>query len=292
VTAPPTAPPTAHPIAGIPIVILNYNRADPLRKLVDWCKTLDGRGDIWIVDNASTYPGTLDFYDEVDSWPKVGPGAPRVRVVVSDQNRGHGTIPRFLSSLRGADAAQFRGRVVFTDPDLVPYPDTPNDVLRVACEVLDRNPSLVKVGPGLEVDDIPDCYFNVAWARFWEQHFWEAPMTSLRLSRMAPIDTTFALYRSASGYKATTWPAARLVRPRVLKHVDWYEDAYHPSEEFQYYVDHTPDVRSEEQMIPRPTGCSMYRRWRRDPEAYRKLAIKAVEKRDPKILFDSRGRGT
>ena len=55
----------------------------------------------------------------------------------------------------------------------------------------------------------------------------------------APVDTTFALYRPRVGLsRSRAVEAYRTATPYRLKHLPWYTDSQHPSDEERYYTDH------------------------------------------------------
>lgn len=82
---------------------------------------------------------------------------------------------------------------VYSDPDIVPAEFCPADVLGFFREILDEEADVATVGFGLRLDDIPDYATHKAQVLAWESQFWLAP-TAPGLF-LAPIDTTFALYR-------------------------------------------------------------------------------------------------
>ena len=53
-----------------PIFIQNFNQVSYLRRLIGW---LDARGyqNICVIDNNSSYPPLLRFYDELESRPTI-----------------------------------------------------------------------------------------------------------------------------------------------------------------------------------------------------------------------------
>ena len=48
---------------SIPVIIINYNRCQTLMQMVEWLQNLNDKVSIIIVDNASTYPPLLEYYD-------------------------------------------------------------------------------------------------------------------------------------------------------------------------------------------------------------------------------------
>lgn len=203
----------------IPIIINNFNRLDYLRQLIE---NLEKRGytNIYIIDNLSTYPPLLEFYKTC-----------KYTVFRLDRNIG-------MNALWGSGLIKkFRNDYfVYTDSDMVPVDECPDDFLRFFLQVLKKHKMAQKVGFSLRIDDIPDCYalretvINAEKQYYQYQHeeilFW------------APIATTFALYRPRAKrihgnyyiemYR-TAWPYA-------ARHLPWYMDSRNPDEENQYYL--------------------------------------------------------
>ncbi|MCE9613261.1 MAG: hypothetical protein K8T26_03240 [Lentisphaerae bacterium] len=208
---------------AIPVVINNFNRHDSLRTLVAWLQRLEGEKAIIILDNASTYPPLLDYYRTLRD-------VANVQVVRLGYN----------SCLEGikdavAEMGAFR-RYVVTDADLVPYPNTPSDILRRMDALLERYPQFSQVGASLEIRDIPDHYPLKAKVQDWESRYWppEAPAVDAEAYE-AWVDTTFGMYRRGVDV-ARIEPAMRMARPYTLKHVDWYMDPAHLTDEQKFYL--------------------------------------------------------
>ena len=208
--------------ASVPVIINNFNRLESLRALVDWIQRLDGEKSIIILDNASTYPPLRDYYRALR--------ASNLQVVYLGYNSGLQGIADAARELRS-----FR-RYVVTDPDLVPYPDTPTDVLVRMDGLLDKYTRFNHVGASIEINDIPSAYPLKEEVVAWESKFW--PPQAKRVGAdgfEAAIDTTFAMYRSGAETLQIN-PAMRLDRPYTLKHVDWYIDPAHLTDEQRYYL--------------------------------------------------------
>jgi hypothetical protein len=207
---------------SIPVLVNNFNRLEALRTQLDWLLGLEGDLSIIIMDNASTYPPLIGFYRSLD--------IPNVQVLHLDFN-SCGLAAKEVAA-RLPDSPRF----VVTDPDLQPYPTTPRNAVLHLSDLLDRYPGYNHVGLSLEVNDLPDHSPLKASIVQHESRFW--PPQAERLSDkvcVAPVDTTFAMYRSTSDVDANA-PALRTCRPYTLKHVDWYRNPEDLSDEYLYYL--------------------------------------------------------
>ncbi len=206
-----------------PILINCRDRLASLAELVAWLERAD-QGPICLIDNDSTYPPLLDYYERtphevVRLGRNVGPYAPWTSGIVAER---------------------FAGRpYVSTDPDIVPVEGCPLDALSFFHEVLERFPDHPKAGFGLKVDDLPGAYRFAAEVRDWERHFWARQLAPGLYE--APIDTTFALYRPDVPFQIDV--AIRTGEPYLARHTAWYVDSDAPSEEELYYLERArPDV--------------------------------------------------
>ncbi len=193
----------------VPVVINSYNRLDCLRELIAW---LVGAGQrrLYVIDNASTFPPLLDFLDRLES--------DRVATVVGlGENAGH------LAIWRHSILAQLgiESEYVYSDPDVVPADSCPHDVIGMLQSVLAANEQIAVAGLGLRLDDLPDSYRYKAQAIDWERQFWLTPAAPGLF--LAPIDTTFALYRPGAGHGLGN-PALRTGWPWLASHRSWYVD--------------------------------------------------------------------
>ncbi len=100
----------------------------------------------------------------------------------------------------------------------------------------------MKVGFGLKIDDIPDCYKFKDDVIVWEKQFWDIPVGPGFY--LAPIDTTFALYRGGPFIwtpqlvEESKLRSIRTGAPYIARHLDWYTDSNHPTEEHVFYRAH------------------------------------------------------
>jgi hypothetical protein len=198
---------------------------EPLRRLVAWLERA-GVERICLVDNASTYAPLLEWYDQ----------SPHL-VVRLEENLGH--LAPWRSNVINTHA--LGEAYVVTDPDVVPDRACPLDALDHFGRLLDSFPDVVKVGFGLRIDNLPRRYRLRRAVQAWESQFWVNPVRP-GVYR-APIDTTFALYREHT--PAAMEPALRTGWPYVARHLPWYADSKHPTDEDSYYALHArQDVTS------------------------------------------------
>jgi len=208
-----------------PILINCRDRLESLAELVAWLERAD-QGPILLVDNDSTYPPLLDYYERTPH-----------EVVRLGQNAGP-----YAPWTSGIVAERLAGQwYAATDPDIVPDEGCPLDALAFFHDVLRRYPDYPKAGFGLRTDDLPDRYRFAAEVRDWERRFWDEALEPGLYA--APIDTTFALYRPGVGFQIDS--AIRTGAPYLARHTAWYTDSSHPSEEERWYrANARPEVNS------------------------------------------------
>jgi len=208
----------------IPIIINNRNRYTYLIMLLEYLKR-NGYNNIIILDNDSTYPPLLDYYKNCEH-----------RIVYLNRNLGHLALNKcgLYNEIR-------KSYFVYTDPDILPIEDCPEDFLKHFIEIMKKNTFVYKVGFSLKIDDLPVCNKLKENILQWENQFWEnmAPDNTYK----AKIDTTFALYRPftkvgfltkgvfkfGSGHRRTDYPYQ-------ARHLPWYEDSGTLSDETLYYI--------------------------------------------------------
>lgn len=205
----------------IPIIINNFNRLDCLQKLI---KALEERGytDIHILDNLSTYPPLLAWYETCP-----------YDVIRLDRNIGYRAI-----WLSGVYERFKRSFYVYTDSDVVPDENCPEDFMKRFMNVLRKYPRCLKVGFGLRIDDLPDHYAQKEAVLANEERFWKEPLGDGLYK--AQIDTTFALYRPfCYGPANDHHLMIRTGASYVARHLPWYADSAQLSDEDRYYIQTT-----------------------------------------------------
>jgi len=203
----------------IPIIINNFNRLDSMSKLIE---SLEKRGytNIFIIDNLSTYPPLLKYYDSC-----------KYPVFRLDKNIG-------MNALWGSGLIKkFRDDYfVYTDSDMVPVEECPDDFLDFFLQTLKRHKLAQKVGFSLKIDDLPDSYAMKDTVIEVEKQYYRYQHEELLY--WAPIATTFALYRPRAkrihgNYYIEMY---RTASPYIARHLPWYMDSKNPDEENSYYI--------------------------------------------------------
>lgn len=205
---------------SVPIIINNFNRLEYLKRLI---ASLEVRGytNIYIIDNCSTYPPLLEYYDSTP-----------YRVFRLKKNVGY----RALWETNIYDLFK-RSYYVYTDVDMEIDPICPDDFMARFIDVMERHPRCQKVGFGIRIDNLPKCYANREQVVKWESQFWQVEVEN-GLYR-AQIDTTFALYRPfCKGVASAYHEVYRTGAPYLIRHLPWYIDSSNLSEEEQYYLSH------------------------------------------------------
>jgi len=201
----------------VPIVINSFNRLSYLERVVDALRAR-GYDNIYVIDNDSTYAPLLDYYREAG-----------LRVFHLDRNVGY--LALWTTSVGAHFVDDY---YVYTDSDIEPAPECPDDFIARFREGLDRNPRVDKVGFGLKTDDLPDSYALKARVIGHEAQFTAGHAD--RAFYRASIDTTFALYRP--GAAGGSWlRSLRAGEPYLARHLPWYEDSSRPSDEERFYLD-------------------------------------------------------
>lgn len=201
----------------IPIIINNRNRLTSLKKLIE---SLENRGyyNIYIIDNASSYSPLLDYYKTIP-----------YKVFLESKNWG------YLSIWKSGIYKQFyKDFYVYTDSDVVPIEECPDNFMDVFWKALIENKDVQKVGFSLKIDDLPNHYHNKEKVLEWEKKFSEKKFSELFYE--APIDTTFALYRPGAKGKASLLRMFRSAFPYEARHLPWYENSKNLTEEERYYI--------------------------------------------------------
>lgn len=203
----------------VPIFINNYNRLNTLKKLI---AALEERGyhNIHILDNQSTYPPLLEFYDATPHQ-------------VHRLKKNYGEKAFWKSGLW---LKYMHSYFVYTDSDIEPVKECPEDFMYYFFTLLKKYPHVHKVGFSLKIDDLPNTFKNKEQVVTWEEKFFENPIE--KNVYLAPIDTTFALYRpfSKRGVRDGKTPILRTGFPYQAKHLPWYVNSQQLDKEEEYYI--------------------------------------------------------
>ncbi|UJF28768.1 glycosyltransferase family 2 protein [Kaistella sp. 97-N-M2] len=209
----------------IPIIIINFNQLFYLKQLVDFLFERNFNN-IVIIDNRSTYPPLLRYYEEISN---------DVEIEFMEKNYGHAVFfkNKVLQKKYG------KGFYVVTDADVIPNENLPADFLKHMIIHLKKHWSqITKVGFALKLDDIPKENLLKQKILKWEAKFWQNKQSENIY--IAPIDTTFALYKPGYPRKYDQVPylnAHRFANSFVAKHGGWYVNQSNLTEEQQFYAE-------------------------------------------------------
>lgn len=203
----------------IPVIINNFNRFECLTLLINWLEDA-GMKKIYIIDNNSTYPPLLKYYNETPH-------------TVFRLNKNVG----YMSLWQTHVFMWFKNiPYVYTDPDVVPIEQCPNDAVLHFWKLLCKYPEVGKVGFALKIDDIPDHYPLKEEVQSWEAKFWKKEIENDVYEAM--IDTTFALYRANKWGDAGMLKGLRTAGSYIARHLPWYIDPMELPDEERYYQEH------------------------------------------------------
>ncbi|WP_209309894.1 glycosyltransferase family 2 protein [Salinimicrobium oceani] len=203
----------------IPIIINNFNRVTTLKQLIF---DLESRGyyNIEIIDNNSSYPPLLEYYEQCS-----------YKVHRLKKNIGFKALWK-----SGLWYKFLRGYYCYTDSDLSLNEDCPDDFMEVFYRLLKKYPEVFKVGFSLKINDLPDEYDRKQEVVDWESRFYTQEKEENVF--IAPIDTTFALYRpfARRGKRDGSDEILRVGPPYQCQHLPWYVNSAAPSEEELFYI--------------------------------------------------------
>lgn len=205
----------------INVFIVSFNRVTWLPNMVKDIFSMDNVGEVYIIDNGSTYPPLLKYYEQTPA-----------KVIYLDKNLGHRSP--WLSDIVEQLATPY---YVVTDPDLS-LAGVPKDCLLHLLKGYEKykHLNINKAGLGLEIKDVPKNKHTEFIHFFEAEHMWKRPLDPQFFN--ATCDTTFALYNKYHFIwdvdpktHADFSYAVRSNYPYVAKHMPWYDSPENPSEE-------------------------------------------------------------
>ena len=205
---------------SVPIIINNFNRLTDLKLLIDSLKSR-GYHNIIILDNASSYPPLLEYYQHCEC-----------KVKLLGHNYG------FQALWESGVYKEFKKNwYIYTDPDVVLDESCPSNFVERLFSILMKYPLASKAGLGIRIDDIPDCYSQKDSVLKFEAEYWENEIE--RGVYKALVDTTLALYPPRQKWGTNINKLMlRTGFPYVIKHLPWYVDSNDITEEEKYYINH------------------------------------------------------
>jgi glycosyltransferase involved in cell wall biosynthesis len=201
----------------IPVIINNRDLYTWPIAMINRIMKYDNVGDIIIVDNGSTYPPLIHWYDRQT-----------LVEVVRCENLGHGGA--WVSGVVEKLGSKY---YVVTDSDMG-IEDTPDDTLMVLMEKLEKHPYIRKVGLGLDWQIVKheSPYYNRL--NLYEKDRWEKSKIIDDIYVNVEIDTTFAMYNVGNYFIG----GGSLTFPYVARHYPWEltKAEYENNDEFKYYI--------------------------------------------------------
>jgi len=202
-----------------PIYLTNMNRLSTTKKMVEDLFRMNSNSNITIIDNASTYPPLLEWYEKIKS-----------DITIHRNKTNLGPWSFFYSGISGTVKDT---HYVYSDADLELNPDMPYNWQEIMMEYLNkykRKPSLA-----LRISDIPEGdlrnqilnHQNICWDKTDEPDVY-----------LAVTDMTFTLDAKVNGYR---YPSVRLAGNFECRHIPWYLDMDNLPEEEKYYIEHLDD---------------------------------------------------
>jgi hypothetical protein len=215
----------------IPVFIVSFNRLACLQQLVAWLGSAELAEPI-IIDNASTYPPLLDWFEEM-----------RTSIAIHRFGDNYGPYRVWEQRLFEPHTAPAQPFYVVTDPDVIPIAECPKDAI---ARLVDTWSDLrcPKVGLSLRTQAIPDTLPNGEEIRRWE-----ATLQCDEVTRSTPAAQNGALPRRYGSLLDTTFQVnhrdviplsygstgIRLAHPYQADHLGWQIDPRRLSDEDKFY---------------------------------------------------------
>lgn len=217
---------------NIPIIILNRDRLEPMKKSV-YILRKKGYNNITVIDNGSTYKPLLEWYENNNTI----------------QVYNNIVVPNNVFALMNLVKAKIEPFVtmtsdyyVFSDSDTVPIGEIPSNFIEHMIEY-QKKYNVQKVALGIKIDDINDLNPNpnhplIQKAIEIEIQYWRNPIDEDKCKLYKyPVDTTFSLYRPNA---PAVWAqnSIRMGHPYLLQHAPFYYDLNNLPEDELYYLEH------------------------------------------------------
>jgi len=236
----------------IQVFVISYNLVSPIPQLVNNIIRMGGQ--VFIVDNASTYGPLLEWYETLA-------GRNDIHVIKMSQNFGPHVVYNQLAFFRET-YQQITGKTlpdefVITDSDL-DLSGIPDDGLRILYKIREEDKKgqtqHIKIGFGLVLEDLPINKHTVR-TRQWKPTLCRNPavIADIPVYVDSLIDTTLHLFMSQLPRKSIFGPAIRTGKPYQARHLPWYWAENDVDEKVKYYlsrintsyVSHSTDLKRQ-----------------------------------------------
>jgi hypothetical protein len=205
----------------IKVVINNRNRLTTTKKMVDKLVSINPNEHIIILDNDSSYPPLLEWYEAIMNNPNLN-----VEVIFKG-NEGH-------LALWGIGLDKELGEYfVYSDSDIELNENLPNDWKEIMLNLLFKYKEYDKVAFALRVDDLPEHYLYRNQVKRNEGRWWLQEIE--QGIYIADTDTTFFMMRNIHD---NCFKSLRIAREDLIcRHAPWYHDIDNLDDEEKYYLD-------------------------------------------------------
>lgn len=198
-----------------------FNRLSWPKKMAEFLS--DTGCEVILVDNASTYPPLLEWYDQCP-----------YKVYSLKENFGH-LVLWGSGIINEYSDAQY----AVTDPDL-DLSAVPHDYVNFLMKGFANHKAVVKVGLSLRVDDLPVNRFTQEVVEK-EREYWDCVQDEDGFY-FAKVDTTFAIYDRERMRDNRFYWSLRSPKPYTARHLPWYLTPQTLSFEEIYYMTKATDV--------------------------------------------------
>ena len=203
-------------MSTIKIVINNRNRLSTTKTMVEHLLFLNPNEQIIIIDNGSTYPPLLKWYESIKN--KVD-----IRL---NKNEGH--LALWATQLDKELGEYF----IYTDSDIELNTLMPSNFKEVMLGMLNKH-NVIKCALAIRVDDIPEHYKYKNQVIRNEGRWWLNEVEKDVFT--ADTDTTFFLMKNIGD---NTFKSVRLAsKDLICRHIPFYCDLENLNEEEKYYLE-------------------------------------------------------
>jgi glycosyltransferase involved in cell wall biosynthesis len=212
------------------VVINNRNRLTTTKNMVDKLLELNTDEEIIIIDNGSTYPPLLEWYNNINN-PNVA--------VHFEKNEGH--LALWATQLDKQLGEYF----VYTDSDIILPDEFPKGWKLIMYHLIKWYSSYDKIALALHIDDLPDHYRYKNQVKRNEARWWIEKYDSEMFDYLykADTDTTFAMMRN---FGDNCYKSLRISKPNMMaRHHGWYLDLDNLDEEEKYYLNHLENTTTQ-----------------------------------------------
>jgi glycosyltransferase involved in cell wall biosynthesis len=212
------------------VVINNRNRLTTTKNMVDKLLELNADEQIIIIDNGSTYPPLLEWYNNINN-PNIA--------VHFEKNEGH--LALWATQLDKELGEYF----VYTDSDIILPDEFPKGWKLIMYHLIKWYSSYDKIALALHIDDLPDHYRYKNQVKRNEARWWLEKYDSEMFDYLykADTDTTFAMMRN---FGDNCYKSLRISKPNMMaRHHGWYLDLDNLDEEERYYLDHLQNTTTQ-----------------------------------------------